>query len=150
MIITSKNMAHQTLTIDEYKNNWKQFFADHELNEETKTLICDTINNIQSQDINIVITNYNSTNIEEGPRPFSRLEIGSIKVSLYCCGFSFNNGDIDLDYDTFQDQFYNNKQYSIRCIQELIFVSLFDDLGGTLVNIKEIYKPYFNIRFIET
>lgn len=82
MIITSKNMVHQTLTIDEYKNNWKQFFADHELNEDTKTLICDTINNIQSQDINIVITNYNSTNIEEGPRPFSRLEIGSIKVSV--------------------------------------------------------------------
>jgi hypothetical protein len=142
-------MDCNTLNLDEYKNNWKQFFDDHELDDKTKLLIFNTIDTIQSQDIKIVVTNYNSKDLPKGPRSFSKFKIGSIEASLYCGGVSFSNDDQLYDYDIFQDQFYKNQTYSINCIKELIFISVLDELSQRLDNIQEIFKHYFDVRFVE-
>ncbi|CCV02107.1 hypothetical protein IIV25_089R [Invertebrate iridovirus 25] len=141
--------------IESVKQQWKSFFDDHYLEDEIKDMVYFTIDNLTLKDIEIVVTNHNSKDLETGPRSYSEFTIGSLNCALYCGGYEFNNGDKQPSYDLWQDKFYNEEKFTTTCInpfgpmgpkgdpfkvpidqggfapwdrvKELIFISLFEE-----------------------
>lgn len=154
--ITSKNMA----SVDTYKKNWKQFFNDHDLDDNIQQQLYNIINNMRLEDFRIIITNHNTVDDEIGPRPYSEFTIGDVKGELHCCGYFFikNNTDYSIDYYKFQDKFYESTSFCINGIKELIFTSLFEESNEHMleindeenrIEIQDIFKKFFDVILIE-
>lgn len=142
--------------IESVKQQWKSFFDDHYLEDEIKDMVYFTIDNLTLKDIEIVVTNHNSKDLETGPRSYSEFTIGSLNCALYCGGYEFNNGDKQPSYDLWQDKFYNEEKFTTTCIKELIFISLFEECEQFIFMDEEEwwtvdprFEQFFQIKFIE-
>ncbi|AAK82154.1 293R [Invertebrate iridescent virus Kaz2018] len=147
-------------SVDTYKKNWKQFFNDHDLDDNIQQQLYNIINNMRLEDFRIIITNHNTVDDEIGPRPYSEFTIGDVKGELHCCGYFFikNNTNYIIDYYKFQDQFYESTSFCINDIKELIFTSLFEESNEHMleindeenrIEIQDIFKKFFDVILIE-
>lgn len=144
-----------TFTMIQYANNWKNFFLDHQLDDDTQREIWYAIDNAKLEDFQIVVTNYNPQDLEEGPRPYSVFKVGSVNTELHCCGYFFDGEDLSK-YEPVEQDFYKKEIFSIQEISKLIFSFIFEESEESVLYNEEDtgmvadpkFKHFFKFEFI--